>query len=125
MTGMGEITDPSAMQAQLFAFPDDVLRMLFPDVQVNRSTISTEDQIQTMELVGNLDQDDTEAVQESFDDLPESVSNAMYTDIVVEQTVITGEDQSEIMKLLAELDTEDSEAALEVMDRVYSYPAGL
>ena len=78
-----------------------------------------------MKLVGNLDQDDTEAVQESFDDLPESVSNAMYTDIVVEQTVITGEDQSEIMKLLAELDTEDSEAALEVMDRVYSYPAGL
>lgn len=58
------------------------------DIEINGSVISPEDQLQTMEILGTLDQNDDEAVYEALTALPESVTDALYTDITIDGVTI-------------------------------------
>ena len=108
------------MEAVMTAIAGNLSQGGTEEVQVNGATISLEDQMKTMELMQNLDQQDQDAMANAIADLPESVTNALYSDVEVNGVTITGDDQVSMQDVFSDMDTEseDQEAAMESMDRL-------
>lgn len=118
MTAMSNIASAEEAQALLFALPDSVLNVLYDEVEVNGSVLSVTDQMDTLNILGSMDENDENAAKEALSKLPDSVKDAMYTDVTVDGTVITAEDQKKMIEVLGNLDTEDAGAALAQMKKL-------
>ena len=99
----GNMADPQNMQ---------------PEIEVNDVSISAEDQMKTMKLLGSVDQKDTDAMQKALKKLPDSVQSALYTDITIDKKTITGEDQRAMLDLMSGVDQSDTDSALKAMDQL-------
>ena len=99
----GNMADPQNMQ---------------PEITVNDVSISAEDQMKTMKLLGSVDQSDADAMQNALKELPDSVQSALYTDITIDKKTITGEDQRVMLDLMSGVDQSDTESALAAMDEL-------
>lgn len=99
----GNMADPQNMQ---------------PELTVNDVSISAEDQMETMKLLGSVDQSDADAMQTALKELPDSVQSALYTDIIIDKKTITGEDQRAMLDLMSGVDQSDTESALAAMDEL-------
>lgn len=111
-------SDPDSMQEQLLTLPNSVQSILFSDIEDHGVTISAEDQIQTLQLLGTLHEEDAEALQQALGQLPESVTTALYTDLQIDGVTITGADQSAMMTLLSGMDSDDTDAILAALDQL-------
>lgn len=111
-------SDPDSMQEQLLTLPNSVQSILFSDIEDHGVTISAEDQIQTLQLLGTLHEEDAEALQQALGQLPESVTTALYTDLQIDGVTITGADQSAMMTLLSGMDSDDTDAILAAIDQL-------
>ncbi len=89
-----------------------------PEIEINGSDISIEDQKATLELMNGLDNNDSDAVQQAMESLPQSVKAALYTDIEVDGVIITSHDQSDIMEAMSEIDTDNQESVLKAFDEL-------
>ena len=89
-----------------------------PDIEINGSDISIEDQKATLELMNGLDNNDSDAVQQAMESLPQSVKAALYTDIEVDGVIITSHDQSDMMETMSEIDTDNQESVLKAFDEL-------
>lgn len=118
-------SDPDSMQEQLLTLPNSVQSILFSDIEDHGVTISAEDQIQTLQLLGTLHEEDAEALQQALGQLPESVTTALYTDLQIDGVTITGADQSAMMKLLSGMDSDDTDAILAALDQLPDSVYGL
>lgn len=121
---MGESYDQKQMQEKLLLLPDGILEILFPDMEINGITLSAANQVQTLKLLGNLEEDETEStlgedgMKDVLEMLPETVQSALYTDIYFNNVVISGADQIAMMDILAGMDMEDAEASLKSFDEL-------
>ena len=88
------------------------------DIIINGSVIPVEDQLQTLDVVSELQKNEGENLYEALTALPESVTDALYTDITVDGVIISGGDQKEMLEIYSEIDMNDTEAALEQMDNL-------
>lgn len=118
-------SDPHSMQEQLLTLPNSVQSILFSDIEDHGVTISAEDQIQTLQLLGTLHEEDAEALQQALGQLPESVTTALYTDLQIDGVTITGADQSAMMRLLSGMDSDDTDAILAALDQLPDSVYGL
>lgn len=118
-------SDPHSMQEQLLTLPNSVQSILFSDIEDHGVTISAEDQIQTLQLLGTLHEEDAEALQQALGQLPESVTTALYTDLQIDGVTITGADQSAMMTLLSGIDSDDTDAILAALDQLPDSVYGL
>ena len=118
-------SDPDSMQEQLLTLPNSVQSILFSDIENQGVTISAEDQIQTLQLLGTLHEEDAEALQQALGQLPESVTTALYTDLQIDGVTITGADQSAMMRLLSGMDSDDTDAILAALDQLPDSVYGL
>lgn len=118
-------SDPDSMQEQLLTLPNSVQSILFSDIEDHGVTISAEDQIQTLQLLGTLHEEDAEALQQALGQLPESVTTALYTDLQIDGVTITGADQSAMMTLLSGMDSDDTDAILAAFDQLPDSVYGL
>ncbi len=118
-------SDPDSMQEQLLTLPNSVQSILFSDIEDHGVTISAEDQIQTLQLLGTLHEEDAEALQQALGQLPESVTTALYTDLQIDGVTITGADQSAMMTLLSGMDSDDTDAILAALDQLPDSVYGL
>ncbi len=89
-----------------------------PEIEINGSDISLEDQTAALELINGLGDNSEEAMQQAMQNLPESVKAALYTDIEVDGTTITAQDQLDMMDVMSGIDTDDQESALEAFDKL-------
>lgn len=89
-----------------------------PEIEINGSDISIEDQKATLELMNGLDNNDSDAVQQAMESLPQSVKAALYTDIEVDGVIITSHDQSDMMEAMSEIDTDNQESVLKAFDEL-------
>lgn len=89
-----------------------------PEIEINGSDISIEDQKATLELMNGLDNNDSDAVQQAMESLPQSVKAALYTDIEVDGVIITSHDQSDMMETMSEIDTDNQESVLKAFDEL-------
>lgn len=108
----------------ILALPDSVLAMLFPDIEMNGSLISWEDQVAALELLASMEGEETPDLQA----LPKSVLDALYSDIVIDGVTITAAEQREMVGIFSELDlenVENTEDALAAMDRLPESVYGL
>ncbi|MCD8365077.1 MAG: ABC transporter ATP-binding protein/permease [Clostridiales bacterium] len=92
------------------AVPDEII--------VNGISITPEEQMETLEILSDLDMEDEDSLLSALNGLPQSVLDAIYTDIEVDGVTISGADQQETIEILADLDTDDSETALAQMDEL-------
>ena len=118
-------SDPDSMQEQLLTLPNSVQSILFSDIEDHGVTISAEDQIQTLQLLGTPHEEDAEALQQALGQLPESVTTALYTDLQIDGVTITGADQSAMMTLLSGMDSDDTDAILAALDQLPDSVYGL
>lgn len=118
-------SDPDSMQEQLLTLPNSVQSILFSDIENQGVTISVEDQIQTLQLLGTLHEEDAEALQQALGQLPESVTTVLYTDLQIDGVTITGADQSAMMTLLSGMDSDDTDAILAALDQLPDSVYGL
>lgn len=118
-------SDPDSMQEQLLTLPNSVQSILFSDIEDHGVTISAEDQIQALQLLGTLHEEDAEALQQALGQLPESVTTALYTDLQIDGVTITGADQSAMMTLLSGMDSDDTDAILAALDQLPDSVYGL
>lgn len=118
-------SDPDSMQEQLLTLPNSVQSILFSDIEDHGVTISAEDQIQTLQLLGTLHEEDAEALKQALGQLPESVTTALYTDLQIDGVTITGADQSAMMTLLSGMDSDDTDAILAALDQLPDSVYGL
>ena len=118
-------SDPDSMQEQLLTLPNSVQSILFSDIEDHGVTISVEDQIQALQLLGTLQEEDAEALQQTLGQLPESVTTALYTDLQIDGVTITGADQSVMMTLLSGMDSDDTDAILAALDQLPDSVYGL
>lgn len=89
-----------------------------PEIEINGSDISIEDQKATLELMNGLDNNDSDVVQQAMESLPQSVKAALYTDIEVDGVIITSHDQSDMMEAMSEIDTDNQESVLKAFDEL-------
>lgn len=89
-----------------------------PEIEINGSDISIEDQKATLELMNGLDNNDSDAVQQAMESLPQSVKAALYTDIEVDGVLITSGNQSDMMEAMSEIDTDNQESVLKAFDEL-------
>ena len=89
-----------------------------PEIEINGSDISIEDQKATLELMNGLDNNDSDAVQQAMESLPQSVKAALYTDIEVDGVIITSHDQSDMMETMSGIDTDNQESVLKAFDEL-------
>ncbi len=124
LMSMSEASSEEESQAMLMSLPESVLEILLDEINVNGSVISGLDQMQTLTLLGGLDENDSEAVQNALSELPEAVQDALYTEIVVDGVSISGEDQTAMLECFGNMDADDTEASMEVLeslpDSIYS-----
>ena len=80
------------------------------DIEVNNVTISTEDQMSTLQLFNGLNMEDSKAVNSVMAKLPDSVKSAMYTEIKVNGSTISGKDQSSMLDILSNMNKESSKS---------------
>ena len=92
------------------------------EIKMNGSTITVDEQIHTLQLLGSLDVSDKTAVQNAMRQLPQSVSSALYTDITVDGVTITANDQIEMLQKFADMNTEDSKDSTAVLERLDAMP---
>ena len=118
-------SDPDSMQEQLLTLPNSVQSILFSDIEDHGVTISAEDQIQTLQLLGTLHEEDAEALQQALGQLPESVTTVLYTDLQIDGVTITSADQSAMMTLLSGMDSDDTDAILAALDQLPDSVYGL
>ena len=118
-------SDPDSMQEQLLTLPNSVQSILFSDIENQGVTISVEDQIQTLQLLGTLHEEDAEALQQALGQLPESVTTVLYTDLQIDGVTITGADQSAMMTLLSGMDSDYTDAILAALDQLPDSVYGL
>ena len=118
-------SDPDSMQEQLLTLPNSVQSILFSDIENQGVTISVEDQIQKLQLLGTLHEEDAEALQQALGQLPESVTTVLYTDLQIDGVTITGADQSAMMTLLSGMDSDDTDAILAALDQLPDSVYGL
>ena len=118
-------SDPDSMQEQLLTLPNSVQSILFSDIEDHGVTISAEDQIQTLQLLGTLHEEDAEALQQALGQLPESVTTALYTDLQIDGVTIIGADQSAMMRLLSGMNSDDTDAILAALDQLPDSVYGL
>ena len=85
------------------------------ELEVNGSVISSEEQMQALELISGMQNADGDAAA-AMAELPDSVKSALYTDVTFDGTVISGRDQLEMMDIFSGLDMEDTDAAMEAFD---------
>lgn len=85
------------------------------ELEVNGSVISSEEQMQALELISGMQNTDGDAAA-AMAELPDSVKSALYTDVTFDGTVISGRDQLEMMDIFSGLDMEDTDAAMEAFD---------
>lgn len=104
MMGMGGGADPLAMQGQLLSMPPDILKILIDETEINSVTLSSEDQIKTLEIFSSLSDSDEGEVMDAMEDFPESVKEALYTEITVQGITISGSDQRAMMDVFSDLD---------------------
>lgn len=99
MTDMVSTANQKEAQEQFLSLPEDVFAILFDEVTVNGVTTPAADQMQTLQILGSLDESDTEAMSAALSSLPETVCQALYTDIVIEDVTISGDDQIQMMQI--------------------------
>ncbi len=90
------------------------------ELEVNGTVISSEDQLQALELMNGMQNagGDTAEAAAAMGKLPDSVKEALYTDVTFDGTVIPGSDQMEMLDIFTGTDMEDTEAAMEAFDRL-------
>lgn len=86
------------------------------DITVNGSLISVADQIETLTILGSIDQSDETAVQSVLATLPESVKTALYTDVTVDKTVISADDQLYMLNTLEGVDMNNTDEILNALE---------
>lgn len=118
LSSMNQGAGNSQQQAQLMSLPDSILYVLFPEITVNESVISTADQLVALSLLNSMDKSGEAAMAEAMRELPESVTDALYTDIVIDGVTVSREDQLEVVGLLSGINAENEESALEALDEL-------
>lgn len=115
---MSNAASQEESQALLMSLPDNILDLLYDEINVNGSGISGSEQMATIRLFSSVDTEDSTAMQSAMNELPDSVISALYTDIIVDGQTISGEDQLAMIESFANMNTENQEAALETMDNL-------
>jgi len=87
-----------------------------PEIKINGSDISLEDQKATFELINGLDENSSDSMQQAIDRLPQSVKSALYTDIEVDGVIITSQEQLDLTETMSRMDADDQESALRAFD---------
>lgn len=109
------------MQTLMAAIGENLAKGSQKAIEVNGVSIAFDVQMETMELMGNLDQQDQEAVSKAMSALPESVKAALYSDVEVNGTTLTGEDQLAIQDVFAEqngTESSDDKEQMKNMDKL-------
>lgn len=109
------------MQTLMAAIAENLAKGSQKDIQLNGVSIAWNEQAKTMELMGNLDQQDQEAVTKAMSALPEAVKAALYSDVEVNGTTLTGEDQLAMQEVFAEQngkEDSDNEEQMENMEKL-------
>lgn len=94
----------------LSSLPEGVQNALLSDIKFNGTTITGAEQLQTMQLLSNLDQNDQAAATEALSELPKNVQNVLYSDITVNGTTITAQDQRQMADAMVGVDVNDGAA---------------
>lgn len=89
-----------------------------PEIKINGSDISLEDQKVTLELMNGLENNSQDSIQQAIESVPQSVKTALYTDIEVDGVTITAQDQLDMMEVMSNVDAEDQESALQAFDKL-------
>ena len=109
------------MQTLMAALAENLAKGSQKDIQLNGVSIAWNEQAKTMELMGNLDQQDQEAVTKAMSALPEAVKAALYSDVEVNGTTLTGEDQLAMQEVFAEQngkEDSDNEEQMKNMEKL-------
>lgn len=65
--------------------PDSVKDALYTDITVDGNKISGKDQLSMIEILSNVDEDDTDAALEAFDELPDSIYDLVKPSVDLEK----------------------------------------
>lgn len=106
---------PEEAQAMLMELPDAVLSVLYDEVEAGGVVLSAREQLDTMNILRQLETADEDASAKAIEQLPEQVKTALYTEITVNDVFISGEEQLDTLELLSDVDTDDTEAAAQAM----------
>lgn len=110
------------MQTLMAAIAENLAKGSQKDIQLNGVSIAWNEQAKTMELMGNLDQQDQEAVTKAMSALPEAVKAALYSDVEVNGTTLTGEDQLAMQEVFAEQNGKEDSKNEEQMKNMEKLP---
>ncbi len=88
------------------------------EIIFNGISITPEEQMETLEILSDLDMEDEDSSLSALNGLPQSVRDAIFTDIEVDGVTISGADQQKMIGILADLDTDNSETMLAQMDEL-------
>lgn len=93
-------------------------RNMKPEITINGSDISLEDQKAALKLIKGMDNNDSDTAKQIVNKLPSSVRVALYTDIKVDGVTITAQDQSDMLSVMEDIDAEDQESTLKAFDEL-------
>lgn len=96
-----------------------------PEIKINGSDISLEDQKEALKLIRGMDKNNSDAAQNIINKLPQSVRAALYTDIEVDGVTITAQDQSDMLAVMADIDAKAQESRLKAFDKLPDSVHGL
>lgn len=96
-----------------------------PEIKINGSDISLEDQKEALKLIRGINKNNSDAAQNIINKLPQSVRAALYTDIAVDGVTITAQDQSDMLAVMADIDAKAQESRLKAFDKLPDSVHGL
>ena len=96
-----------------------------PEIKINGSDISLEDQKEALKLIRGMNKNNSDAAQNIINKLPQSVRAALYTDIAVDGVTITAQDQSDMLAVMADIDAKAQESRLKAFDKLPDSVHGL
>ncbi|RHP85603.1 hypothetical protein [Roseburia sp. AM59-24XD] len=96
-----------------------------PEIKINGSDISLEDQKEALKLIRGMNKNNSDAAQNIINKLPQSVRAALYTDIEVDGVTITAQDQSDMLAVMADIDAKAQESRLKAFDKLPDSVHGL
>ena len=98
MTKIGTTNDQSEIFEYLLELPNSILKIILPTSTYEETVISSEDKIELLKTLNNLDSDNMQNIT-----LPESIQNVLLKEVEIDGVKISSQDQYKFLTAMSSL----------------------
>lgn len=96
------------MMSEVTKLPVSVTNVILPDSMINNVSVSSQDKVEYIETISNLNTEDQNEMIKALSNMPESIQDILLPESHVEGTLITTKEKLEFLTKMSKIDKDSS-----------------